>query len=141
MSTSPVPARHLVWSIGAVLAGLIANIVLSLGTDVTLHATGVYPAWFQPMSDPLWALALAYRALFAFASGHLTARLAPRAPMTHTGVLIGIGVLLGLIGVGANWNKGPEFGPHWYGVGIIVVSAPCTWLGGVLACARPRRGA
>ena len=32
-------------SIGAVLAGFVAVFVLSLGTDVVLHATGVFPPW------------------------------------------------------------------------------------------------
>jgi len=41
-----------IWkSIGAVLAGMFATIVLSLGTDVVLHAAGTFPPWGQPMAD------------------------------------------------------------------------------------------
>jgi hypothetical protein len=32
-------------SVAAVLAGLLAIIVLSLGTDVVLHALSIYPPW------------------------------------------------------------------------------------------------
>ena len=38
-------------SIGAVLIGLIAITILSIGTDLIVHATGIYPPWGQPMSD------------------------------------------------------------------------------------------
>ena len=30
------------------------------------------------------------------------------------------------------WNKGAEFGPHWYPLLLVVVSIPCAWLGGKL---------
>ena len=52
MSETQHPRRTL-RSIGAVLAGVLAVIVLSLGTDVVLHATGIYPPWFQPMAHAL----------------------------------------------------------------------------------------
>lgn len=35
--------RCILRSIAAVLAGLLAVIILSLGTDIALHATGVFP--------------------------------------------------------------------------------------------------
>lgn len=134
---SPLVKRSIARSSGAVVAGLMTNVALSLGTDIALHAGGVYPPWFQPMEDRLWMLALGYRAVFAALSGYLTARLASRAPMRHINILITIGTLLGLLGVLVNWNKGPEFGPHWYGVVLILSGIVCTWLGGWL-CARAR---
>jgi len=48
--------------LGAVLAGLVTLAVLSLGTDVALHASGCYPPWGEPMADALF-LATAYRIL------------------------------------------------------------------------------
>jgi hypothetical protein len=39
--------RRVLRGVGAVLAGVI----LSIGTDVALHATGVFPPWGQPMVD------------------------------------------------------------------------------------------
>ena len=41
--------------------GIFAVVGLSLGTDVILHATGVYPPWGEPMSDALFLPATAYR--------------------------------------------------------------------------------
>jgi len=37
-------------SIGSVLAGLLVVVLLSTGTDMALHASGIYPPMFQPMS-------------------------------------------------------------------------------------------
>ena len=67
--TATQPPRRMLRSIGAVLAGVLVVIVLSLGTDVVLHATGIYPPWFQPMADALWVLALAYRIVYGIVGG------------------------------------------------------------------------
>ncbi len=48
--------RRIGRSIGAVLTGFLAVVILSLGTDVALHATGVFPPWGQPMADALLLL-------------------------------------------------------------------------------------
>ena len=74
--TTSVPHRTLK-SIGAVFAGIIVVVVLSLATDILMHATGIFPPWFQPMTTPLWVLATAYRIVYGIAGGYITARLAP----------------------------------------------------------------
>lgn len=119
-------------SVGAVLAGLLVIFVLSLGTDVVLHATGVFPPWFQPMAGSLFVLALAYRCVYAVLGCYLTARLAPNRPMKHAMILGVIGVFLSLAGVISTWNAGPEFGPRWYPLALVVSSLPCAWVGGML---------
>jgi hypothetical protein len=113
----------------AVLAGILANFVLGLGIDQILHVTGVYPPWGQPMSDSLFALAFAYRVAIAVWSGWLVARLAPDRPVRHALVLGIIGAVLSAASVIATWNKGPEFGPRWYPLALVVISVPATWLG------------
>ena len=123
-------------SIGAVVAGILANVVLSMGTDAALHASGIYPRWFTPMADHLWALALAYRIVFAVVGGYLTARLAPTRPTRHVLVLLIIGSVLGLLGVLSGRNKGPEYGPFWFSLGIVIAGVPFTWLGGLLHARR-----
>ena len=80
-------------SIGAVLAGFVAVFVLSLGTDVVLHATGVFPPWDQRMSDGLFLLATAYRTVYCIAGSYIAARLAPNRPMEHALVLGVLGLL------------------------------------------------
>ena len=119
-------------SVGAVLAGLVFIFVSSLLTDVAMHATGIFPPWFEPMSNPLWFLAIGYRIVYGIIGCYIAARLAPERPMLHAWILGGIGVLLSLAGVAAVWDKGPEYGPKWYAVAIVLISIPCAWIGGKL---------
>ena len=126
------PQRRILRSIGAVFAGLVAVFVLSLGTDVLLHATGIYPPWFKPMSTPLWVLATAYRIVYGIAGGWIAARFASNRPIGHALVLGVIGVGLSILGVVGTWNEGPEFGPKWYPLALVAISIPCSWLGGRL---------
>ena len=125
-------------SVAAVFAGVVTVIILSLATDVILHATGVYPPWFQPMADPLWVLALAYRIVYGVMGGYVAARLAPNRSTAHVLWLGAIGTALAAVGVAMHWNKGPEYGPGWFGVALIVTALPCAWVGGKLVAARPR---
>ena len=125
--------RRLLRSIGALLAGLLFIFVVSLGTDVVMHATGIFPPWFQPMAGPLWVFALTYRCLYAVIGCYLAGRLAPNQPMKHALLLGVIGVVLSLIGVASTWNAGPEYGPMWYPISLVISSIPCAWIGGKLA--------
>jgi uncharacterized PurR-regulated membrane protein YhhQ (DUF165 family) len=63
------PPRRILRSVGAVLAGFFATVILSIATDVVLHAIGVFPPWGQPMSNALFALATGYRTIYTVASG------------------------------------------------------------------------
>jgi hypothetical protein len=123
-------------SVSAVLAGVVAIFVLSIATDVAMHLTGVYPPIGQPFSGRLCLLATAYRIVYAVAGGYITARLAPNRPMQHALIYGFVGVLLSTAGAIATWKGGPAYGPHWYAIGLIVISLPCSLLGGRLAAAR-----
>lgn len=131
MSQAQRPSRIL-RSIGAVFAGFVVVVVLSLGTDMVLHASGVFPAWGQPMSDALFLLATVYRILYAVLGSYVTARLAPRAPMKHALAGGVVGLVLSTVGAVATWDRGPEFGPHWYPLALVATAMPCAWAGGRL---------
>src|SRR5438105_13994177 len=94
-------------SIGAVLAGFVAVFVLSLGTDVVLHATGVFPPWDQRMSDALFMLATAYRTVYCIAGSYIAARLAPDRPMAHALVVGVVGLVVSTAGTVVTWNTVP----------------------------------
>jgi hypothetical protein len=126
-------------SIGAVLAGVLANIVIVGAIEFALRAAGIYPPMFQPMADPLWALALTNRIAFAIVGGFLTARLAPAMPMRHVMVLGGIETVLSVLFVLANWSKGPAYGPHWFGISVTMTALPLAALGGLLYTRRIAR--
>jgi peptidoglycan/LPS O-acetylase OafA/YrhL len=127
------PPRRLLRSVGAIVAGFFATFVLSIATDLALHAAGVFPPWGQPMSDGLFVLATTYRIIYTLAGGYITARLAPGRPMGHALALGIIGSFAAIAGTVATWDKGPEFGPKWYPLALVVTALPCVWLGGKLA--------
>jgi len=118
-------------STGAVVAGFVAIVALSLGTDEVLHVLKVYPPWGQPMAGGLFALATAYRIVYTVAGGYITARLAPHAPVRHALILGVIGLVPGVGGVMVAIAK-PELGPLWYPIALVLTGLPCAWLGGVL---------
>jgi hypothetical protein len=124
--------RRVLRSIGAVVAGLLFVIVVTTATDAILHATGIYPPWGLPMADSLFLVALAYRIIYGIAGGYITARLAPDRRMMHALILGLIGFVLSLLGTLATWNRGPEFGPKWYPISLIVIAIPTAWIGGKL---------
>ena len=121
-------SRSIGRSVGAVVAGFVAVVVLSIATDFICHALGVFPPLGQPMSAGLYALALAYRTLFTVAGGYIAARLAPRRPLAHAVALGVIGIVAGTAGAVAMW----QLGDQWYPIALVLLALPSTWLGGWL---------
>lgn len=130
--------RRLGRSAWAFLAGMLTGVVLSTATDAALHATGVFAAG-ETLSNGLFGLAAAYRTLYGILGSYVTARLAPDRPMRHAMVLGMAGLVASLIGAVTTWNRGPEFGPHWYPVALVVLALPTAWAGGWLRIAELRR--
>ena len=125
------PARSLLRSVFAVLAGFIAVVALSLGTDQVMHSLRVFPPWDQPMSDAGDnLLALAYRCLYGVLGSYLTALLAPHSPMRHVWIGAGIGFVLSTGGIAAAMTT--NLGPLWYPIALTLTTLPCAWLGGKL---------
>src|SRR6266404_6512454 len=60
-------------SAGAVAARFIVTALASTAADAVMHAAGIFPSAPRLMSDPLFALAAAYRAVFTIAGGYVTA--------------------------------------------------------------------
>jgi hypothetical protein len=69
-----------IWkSVGALFAGAVVTVALSVGTDMLLQKAGVFPALGQVMSNPLLLLAAAYRPMY----GVLGSCVAANWPMMH----------------------------------------------------------
>ena len=119
-------------SIGAVVAGMLVGIVLSLATDAMMHAIGYFPPIGQSISSGPLIPATIYRAMYGVIGAYVTARLAPNRAMFHAMVLGTLGLIVCIAGAVFTWNRGPEFGPHWYPVALIVLALPTAWLGGWL---------
>lgn len=126
--------RRIGRSLAGLLAGMLVGIALTLGTDIVLHAMGVFPPWGESMAGFEGALLLAtvYRTVYGVAACYIIARLAPDRPMQHA--LVGgiIGLAASTVGAAVTWNKGPAFGPHWYPLALIVLAMPQAWVGGKL---------
>jgi hypothetical protein len=115
--------------VGAVVAGLLANVILAGVADQILHWLGVFPPWGQVTYEPMpYVLAVTYRAVFGVAGAYLTARLAPRAPMRHALALGVVGLVFCLGGVVASVVA--NLGPLWYPVLLLVITMPAAWAGG-----------
>jgi hypothetical protein len=134
--------RNVLKSIGAVLAGLVAIVVLSNGTDTVLEATGVFPPLAEQRDNGLttwWMvlLALTYRVVYMVVGGYATAALAPHKPLRHAAVLGMIGVVVGILGAVA--ARGIT--PAWFSIVLVLLGLPSVWLGGKLRTSmRVRQG-
>ena len=141
MSTeaSAAKAPRKLWrSIAAVLAGVMAVIICSLGTDAVLHWLGVYPAPEQPMTEPgLNLLALSYRCFYNVLAAYLVIALAPGNSLRLLWIFTGIGFVLG--GIGAVVTIPMHLGPAWYPILLAVSPFPCSWIAWKLR--RSRSGA
>jgi predicted MFS family arabinose efflux permease len=113
-----------------VIAGALTGIILSIGTDAALVATGVFPSLTEPdrFTTPLLLLATVYRNIYGVAGSYLTARLAPRNPMRHALVLGAMGLVASIAGAVTMWG----YGPAWYPLALVVLAMPAAWAGGKL---------
>ncbi|MBI1792882.1 MAG: hypothetical protein HYR70_01655 [Chloroflexi bacterium] len=117
-------------SIGAVVAGIVIIIALTLITDAVLEGIGVLPRGPLGNQTGLQILELVYRTIYNIIGGFAAARLAPNRPMRHAVIMGIVSTIMGLLGAAATWNL--NLAPAWYSAAIVVVALPCAWLGGRL---------
>jgi len=124
------PPRRIGRSISALLIGFVLVLVLTLVTDLALHAAGLFPSPRQASSSGPFVLATVYRTLYGILGSYTTARLAPHHPMQHA--LLGglVGLVLSTAGAIAKWNSPETIGVHWYPIALILLALPAAWLGG-----------
>lgn len=120
---------------GAVIAGFLTVVILSVATDAALEAAGIFPPSSQPglYDRHLLLLAFAYRSLYAVGGGFVTAKLSPATPGRPVMMLGILGTLGGIGGVIYGW----DLSEHWYPVALAVTAYPLTWWGGTLGMKRP----
>jgi len=123
--------KNIFKSIGAVVAGLVAIIALSLGADILLGALGIFPGITDvttPHAPWMLVIALVYRSIFTVIGGYITARLAPQNPMRHVYVVMGIVLVLTIFGAIAGWSLGNQ----WYSILLVLTGPLFILLGGKL---------
>ena len=117
-------------SIGAVVAGFFALVILSVIADSILEKAGIMKT--DPfVENPVWLIVIIilYRTIFNTFGCYLTARLAPNKPMTHAIILGVIGVVLTVVGLVVAW----DIPPRWYPISLIILTLPAAWFGGKMA--------
>lgn len=121
--------KNILKSIGAVVAGFITVVILSIGTDTVLEKLGIFPPInAAPFTTSLLVIAFLYRSAYTVLGGYVTAALAPERPMKLVWILAGLGTVGGALGIVVGWN----LSDHWYPIAIFLSAIPCTWLGGKL---------
>ena len=123
-------SRHILRSVGAVLAGFFFIGVTHTGMDAILENIRVLPKGNLHVGTGLILIVIGYRAVLSLIGCYITARLAPNSPMKHALALGILGLLLSAVGaiVTANMNLGPS----WYAWTLVAISLPIAWLGGKL---------
>jgi hypothetical protein len=113
-------------SIGAIVAGFILVLLLSIGTDFALGKLGVVPTlWWMLL------IALIYRSIYACAGGFITATLAPNHPTRHAIILGSVGTVFAILGSISNMGK-ITIASVWYPLMLIMLTLPSVWLGSKL---------
>jgi hypothetical protein len=122
--------KNILKSIGAFFAGMIAVIVLSIGTDFIFSAVGIFPPidGIVPFDPWMLAVALAYRCVFTVLGGYITAALAPARPMRLVTISGIVGIVVAIIGTIVGW----DLSAHWYPIALVITALPCSLLGGKL---------
>jgi hypothetical protein len=112
---------------GYIAIGLLIGCTDMIWSALLLHTNNV--AAFPPV---YWQVSLATTALYTALGGYLCVRIAgPRWSLGRM-TLIVAGEGIGLAFVLATWNN-PIAGPHWYGLGLMIIFPPAIFLGGRLA--------
>lgn len=124
--------KSILKSIGAILAGFVFVVIVSIITDLFLIKTNLMKQPFDLNSNWFIVFVIFYRSLFSTTGSYITARLAPDKPMQHAIIGGVIGLALSIIGVIIMWDQPP----HWYGISLIILALPCAWLGGKIFVAK-----
>jgi hypothetical protein len=125
-----IPRRLPGRSILALLAGIVVGIVLSVGTDLGLHAIGVVPAQNERWPNQLLFLATVYRSIYGVVAAYVIARLAPNRRMGHALVAGALGLVVSTLGAAATWSS--TIGQHWYPATLALTALPTAWIGAKL---------
>ncbi|HEY5747947.1 MAG TPA: hypothetical protein VIU12_17880 [Chryseolinea sp.] len=119
---------NLLKSTGAILAGFVFVVIISVATDVALEKTGIMK---QPFDlNPVWFIlfVILYRTVYGVVGTYITASLAPNNPMRHALISGFIGLAISIAGAIVMRDQGPS----WYAISLVVLALPTAWLGGKL---------
>jgi hypothetical protein len=105
----------------AVLAGYITDAALVIATELALRVPSRHVA--QPLR--YYVIDLITQCLYTVIGGYITCAIAGPVHRAAMITLICLGLLVGSASLTASWHMEP----HWYGIGLLAVYAPCVWIG------------
>jgi len=114
-------------SIGAIVAGFVTVVILSIGTDFLLESIGVFPTGQIIFTTWMLIVAFLYRSIYTIIGGYVTAKLSSNS-MRDVIILGIIGTVAGIAGAIAGWN----LSSHWYPIALAATGFLFTWIGGKL---------
>jgi len=120
--------NNFIKSIGALLAGFVFVVIISIATDLTLGLSGIMK---QPLDlNPSWFIGLivVYRSLYSALGAYITAHFAPSQPFRLAMIGGVIGLILSIVGAVSMW----DVPPRWYPIALIVTALPSTWVGAMI---------
>ena len=113
-------------SIGAVAAGYF---VFALSAVLLFQLSGQQPHADAPLAFKI--ASVVWGAVFAMVAGWLAAHVSVRRPATHAAAVAAVMALGSLIALALR-----PADAIWSEIAVLVVMAPCAWLGGLLAARR-----
>ena len=105
----------------AVLAGYITDAALVVATELTLRVSGRHAA--QPLR--YYVIDLLTQCLYTIIGGYIMCAIAGLVHRAAMITLICLGLVVGSASLTAAWHMEP----HWYGISLLAVYAPCVWIG------------
>ncbi len=122
--------KNTIWkSIGALLAGFVLVVVISIATDVLLERGGIMKLPFHLNTNGFIIVVILYRTVYGILGSFVTARLAPNRPLLHAMIGGFIGLALSITGAIVMREEGPAY----YPIALIILALPTAWVGGKLA--------
>jgi hypothetical protein len=112
-------------TIVAVIASYLTNAILVVASErllLSLEPGGAAPPLYYFVLD------LISQCLYTMLAGYLCCVIARTSQWIAMAGLIGLGLSVGTVSLVMSW----KFEPHWYGMALLAVYAPCVWIGWLL---------
>jgi len=110
----------------AVIASYLVFVALVVATELFLSRLA--PSFAAKQRLPHFVGDVVIQCLYTVLAGYMCCVIAQRSQRIAMAGLIGIGLVLGAVSLVTSWKSEP----HWYGIVLYVVYAPCVWIGWTL---------
>jgi hypothetical protein len=107
----------------AVIASYVTNAILVVATEQLLSSHAPSGATAPQLN--YFVVNLISQCLYTVVAGYLCCVIARPSQRVALAGLIGLGLSVGTVSLVTPWKSEP----HWYGIALLAVYAPCVWIG------------